>query len=72
MADICRPEKNQWPELVGIKATIAEYIIKKDNPNVENVIVLLAGTGTTKDFRSDRVWLFTNIDGRVVEMPTVG
>ncbi|KAL0540043.1 hypothetical protein IC582_024271 [Cucumis melo] len=72
MADICAPEKNQWPELVGIEATTAEYIIKKDNPKVENVVVLLAGSGTTKDIRFDRVWLFVNIHGIVVERPTVG
>nr|ALD47589.1 serine proteinase inhibitor [Cucumis metuliferus] len=72
MADICPPGKNQWPELVGIKATTAEYIIRKDNPSVEKVIVLLAGTGTTKDIRCDRVWLFVNIEEKVVEIPKVG
>ncbi|KGN50840.1 hypothetical protein Csa_004718 [Cucumis sativus] len=72
MADICPPGKNQWPELVGVKATTAKYIIKKDNPNVENVVVLLAGSGTTEDIRCDRVWVFVNIHDLVVEVPKVG
>lgn len=64
--------KNVWPELVGIKATIAKHIIKKDNPNVERVETILAGSGVTEDLRCDRVRMFVNIAETIVETPRIG
>ena len=64
--------KNMWPELVGIESTIAEYIIRKDNSSVERVDTILAGSGVTKDIRCDRVRMFVNIKGIIVEVPTIG
>ncbi|CAK9323515.1 unnamed protein product [Citrullus colocynthis] len=72
MADFCPPGKNVWPELVGIKATIAKHIIKKDNSNVERVETILAGSGVTKDLRCDRVRMFVNIEEIIVETPRIG
>ena len=63
--------KSSWPELVFIESSIAVHLIKKDNPDVKT-IVLLAGTGGTKDFRHDRVRVFVNINDKVVEVPQVG
>lgn len=61
-----------WPELVGIKSKIGEHIIKKDNPNVERVQTILAGSGVTEDLRCDRVRLFVNIQDVIVEIPRIG
>ena len=64
--------KNRWPELVGIKSTIAEHIIRKHNSNVERVETILAGSAVTEDLRCDRVRMFVNIKGIIVEIPTIG
>lgn len=68
----CLLGKNMWPELVGIKARIAEHIIKKDNSNVERVETHLAGSGVTEDLRCDRVRMFVNIHDHVVQIPRIG
>ncbi|KAI3913587.1 hypothetical protein MKW92_043243 [Papaver armeniacum] len=65
------PGKNSWPELVGFYGETAARIIERENPNV-NAIVLLEGTPTTLDFRCDRVWVFVNEAGKVVQTPTIG
>ncbi|RZC83600.1 hypothetical protein C5167_046386 [Papaver somniferum] len=71
MASECGPGKSSWPELVGFDGETAARIIEREIPNV-NAIVLLEGTPTTLDFRCDRVWVFVNEAGKVVETPTIG
>lgn len=39
---------------------------------MKTIVVLLAGSGVTKDFRQDRVRVFVNINNEVVEVPTIG
>ncbi|XP_047342744.1 proteinase inhibitor-like [Impatiens glandulifera] len=64
------PGKNVWPELVGKHADAAAATIEKENPKVKTII-LPQGSGTTKDFRCDRVWVFVDDHHRVVEVPRI-
>ena len=60
MCLICvRAGKRSWPELVGVKGTVAEATIERENSLV-NAIVVPQGSGVTADFRCDRVWVFYN------------
>ena len=70
MQSICKG-KQRWPELVGVPTKMAEEIIKKENPNIQDVPVLLAGSPVTLDFRCFRVRLFRNILNYVVNEPVV-
>ncbi|KAD3338338.1 hypothetical protein E3N88_33859 [Mikania micrantha] len=62
--------KNSWPELVGADGEAAAATIERQNPRV-NAIVILDGTGTTRDFRCDRVWVWVNSDGVVIRTPII-
>nr|P16231.1 RecName: Full=Wound-induced proteinase inhibitor 1; AltName: Full=Wound-induced proteinase inhibitor I; Flags: Precursor [Solanum peruvianum]AAA34180.1 proteinase inhibitor I precursor [Solanum peruvianum] len=63
--------KQFWPELIGVPALYAKGIIEKENPSITNIPILLNGSPVTKDFRCDRVRLFVNILGDVVQIPRV-
>ncbi|PON95047.1 Proteinase inhibitor [Trema orientale] len=65
------PGKTSWPELKGANGEEAAKTIEQENKNVE-AIVILEGTPVTKDFRCDRVWVWVNDYGTVVEVPRVG
>ena len=62
--------KALWPELVGQKGNVAAAKIEKENPNV-HAIVLPKGSPVTRDFRCDRVWVFINKHGLVVDPPQI-
>ncbi|XP_015167390.1 proteinase inhibitor 1-like [Solanum tuberosum] len=64
--------KLRWPELIGVPAQYAKGIIEKENSLISNVHILLNGSPITLDIRCDRVRLFDNILGYVVDMPVVG
>ncbi|XP_004247655.1 wound-induced proteinase inhibitor 1-like [Solanum lycopersicum] len=63
--------KQFWPELIGVPAKLAKEIIEKENPSISDIPILLNGSPVTMDFRCDRVRLFDNILGYVVQIPTV-
>lgn len=63
--------KNSWPELLGAKGEDAAKKIEKENHNVD-AIVILEGTPVTKDFRCDRVRVWVNTSGIVIEVPRIG
>nr|AAZ08246.1 proteinase inhibitor 1 PPI2C1A [Solanum tuberosum] len=63
--------KLSWPELIGEPTKLAKEIIEKENSLITNVQILLNGSPVTKDFSCNRVRLFDNILGDVVEMPVV-
>ncbi|KAJ9543576.1 hypothetical protein OSB04_023283 [Centaurea solstitialis] len=63
--------KNSWPELVGWKGECAATKIEEENPQL-NVIVLLEGTPVTKDLRCDRVRVWVDCHGIVIQPPTTG
>ncbi|KAK7268794.1 hypothetical protein RIF29_21503 [Crotalaria pallida] len=63
--------KSSWPELVGMKGTVAEATIERENPLVDAIIVL-EGTPVTRDFLCDRVRVWVNTDGIVTQVPHIG
>ncbi|MQL67657.1 hypothetical protein F6Q10_35190 [Streptomyces vinaceus] len=63
--------KQFWPELIGVPAQYAKGIIEKENPSITNIPILLSGSPITLDYLCDRVRLFDNILGFVVQMPVV-
>ncbi|XP_031473454.2 glu S.griseus protease inhibitor-like isoform X1 [Nymphaea colorata] len=70
-ADFCQG-KQSWPELVGQAGEVAEPVIKGQNPFVKDVIIVRNDTKLIENFRCDRVWIFTNPDGTISRIPTVG
>ncbi|PNX97894.1 inhibitor of trypsin and hageman factor [Trifolium pratense] len=63
--------KDSWPELIGVEGKVAAATIEKENPSV-NAIVLLEGTAVTDDFRLDRVRVWVDTYGIVIEVPKIG
>nr|AAA33816.1 proteinase inhibitor I [Solanum tuberosum] len=63
--------KQRWPELIGVPTKLAKGIIEKENSLITNVQILLNGSPVTMDYRSNRVRLFDNILGDVVQIPRV-
>ncbi|XP_049374570.1 wound-induced proteinase inhibitor 1-like [Solanum verrucosum] len=70
--------KQFWPELIGVPTKLAKEIIEKENarvvtenPSINDVPIILNGTPVPADFRCNRVRLFDNILGDVVQIPRV-
>uniref|UniRef100_A0A3Q7I864 Uncharacterized protein n=1 Tax=Solanum lycopersicum TaxID=4081 RepID=A0A3Q7I864_SOLLC len=60
-----------WLELIGVPTKVAKETIEKENPSIADIPILLNGSPVTFDFRCDRVRLFDNVLGYVVQIPTV-
>ncbi|GLT45925.1 hypothetical protein SLA2020_197200 [Shorea laevis] len=69
MAD-CVPV-NVWPELLWANGKAVAATIRRENPNVD-AVVLLDGTPVTRDFRCNRVRVWVNEQGQVTEVPRIG
>lgn len=65
------PGRQEWPELVGVKVSVAALIIKRENAKLEPT-VLLAGSPVTLDYRPYRVRIVKNIEDVVVGIPRTG
>merc|ERR1711976_225740 len=63
--------KEQWPEVVGKTGEEAKAAIQADRPDV-TVEVMNELSPCTMDFRTDRVRVFVNNDGKVVGPPQCG
>ncbi|KAH7665681.1 Proteinase inhibitor I13 potato inhibitor I protein [Dioscorea alata] len=63
--------KSCWPELLGVKGEKAVTTIEEDNDQVKAIIVE-DGSVVTKDFRCDRVWVWVNKEGVVIQVPKIG
>ncbi|KAB2616944.1 proteinase inhibitor [Pyrus ussuriensis x Pyrus communis] len=63
--------KYVWPELIGKLAWEAATIIKKDNPSV-TVLVLKPGFVGLHDFCCNRVYVYTDENGKVFLIPRIG
>lgn len=61
-----------WPKLMGISCEEAKEIIQREDSLLTRVVCLPEGSIVTKDFREDRVWIYTNDDGNVVVVPKIG
>ncbi|XP_049345894.1 proteinase inhibitor 1-like [Solanum verrucosum] len=70
-SDLMCKGKLSWPELIGVPTKLAKEIIEKENSLITNVQILLNGSPVTLDFSCNRVRLFDNILGYVVDMPMV-
>ena len=64
-------QKGQWPEVVGLHSAEAEKVIHADDASI-NIQVLPQGSATTRDFRINRVRVFVNGEGVVVDPPRRG
>ncbi|CAF1605613.1 unnamed protein product [Adineta ricciae] len=64
------PPRN-WPELVGKDGREAVEIIKKDS-GLTNVPIVGPGMMVTMDYRTDRVRVHVDQQGKVASPPTVG
>jgi len=63
--------KETWPEHVGGVGTVVQEAIKKERP--ELTVVLQPELGPcTMDYRTDRVRVFVNNEGKVVSAPNIG
>ncbi|KAG5588047.1 hypothetical protein H5410_048481 [Solanum commersonii] len=63
--------KQRWPELIGVPTKLAKEIIEKENPSINDVPIILNGTPVPLNYRCNRVRLFDNILGDVVQIPLV-
>ncbi|KAJ1409412.1 Proteinase inhibitor I13, potato inhibitor I [Sesbania bispinosa] len=70
MSDDCKG-KSSWPELVGVEGTVAVATIERENPYV-NAIIVPEGSGVTRDFDCERVWVVVDNDGIVKQVPRIG
>lgn len=60
-----------WPQLLGLPAEEAKKILEDLDEGYTVVIVPPSGV-TTKDLRTDRIFLFTNEEGYVARVPRPG
>ncbi|CAL1530892.1 unnamed protein product [Lymnaea stagnalis] len=69
--DPFRADARSWPELVGKTFNEAAKKIKEDYPEAQ-VIQVAENSMVTMDFRLERVRVFVNAAGVVVQPPTTG
>jgi len=63
--------KESWPEHVGKVGTEVQAAIKKEHPEL-NVVLQPELSPCTMDFRTDRVRVFINAEGKVTSAPNIG
>ena len=62
-----------WPECVGMAGEECKKLIEKQAPDlVGNIHVLGADSMVTMDYRTDRVWIWTDDNGVVNKPPMRG
>ena len=65
-------EKNEWPELKGVKKECAEKIISNDRPDLK-IVYGIEGTAYMTAYNKNQVRIVYNADtGLVVEIPKIG
>jgi hypothetical protein len=70
--DIPIAERTDWPELVGETAEEAEATIHELYGEEYAVEVVKYGKPVIGDYRTDRVRLYVNKEGKVLKAPNVG
>ncbi|KAJ6890514.1 inhibitor of trypsin and hageman factor-like isoform X2 [Populus alba x Populus x berolinensis] len=63
--------KSSWPELLGAEGKVAAATIERENPLVDAKIVP-EGSVVPLDFRCDRVWVWVDKRGIVIQVPRIG
>ncbi|CAF1352813.1 unnamed protein product [Rotaria sordida] len=64
-------QQSSWPELVGREGTYAVQYIK-EKTGFTDVFIVLEGSLVTLDYRTDRVRVFVNTKGVVIQIPYIG
>lgn len=64
--------KSSWPELVGTEGATAVTTIKKERPDLAQVVTVPQDAMVTQDYRLDRVRVYIDAEGKVVRPPMVG
>ncbi|CAF1357890.1 unnamed protein product, partial [Rotaria sordida] len=64
-------QQSSWPELVGREGTYAVQYIK-EKTGFTDVLIVLEGSLVTLDYRTDRVRVFVNTKGIVIQTPYIG
>jgi hypothetical protein len=67
-----KEKSSSWPELVGLSGEEAKAILAGLYGDKYMVQVVEFGDPTTMDYRTDRIFLFVDVDGMVMLTPTVG
>jgi hypothetical protein len=63
----------EWPELVGMPAKQAKHWLQEQyGEDAYDIIILDQNSPVTKDLRLNRIRLFVNDDGVIVEIPRTG
>ena len=62
--------KREWPEVVGMTGEEAREIILA--AGIKDVFILPEGSIVTMDYSEDRVRIYVNANGIVVETPRIG
>jgi predicted nucleic acid-binding Zn ribbon protein len=63
----------EWPELVGMPAKQAKHWLQEQyGKDAYDIIILDQNSPVTKDLRLNRIRLFVNDDGVIVEIPRTG
>ncbi|KAK1568639.1 hypothetical protein Q3G72_027000 [Acer saccharum] len=70
MSDNCGG-KGSWPELLGAQGVVAAATIERENPLV-SVEFVPEGSFVTTDFVCNRVRVWVNTDGIVIQTPRIG
>ncbi|OMO78436.1 Proteinase inhibitor I13, potato inhibitor I [Corchorus capsularis] len=63
--------KSSWPELVGENGETAKTTIETKNPYLD-VEVVQQGIPIFLDYRSERVHVFVDEQGKVTDVPKIG
>ena len=66
-------KKSKWPELVGMTGEMAKAQIQTMyGEETYEIVVLLEGSPVTRDYRFNRIRIFTNTEGIVTTTPVIG
>ena len=63
--------KTSWPELVGVDGQDAKTELEEQEPD-KKIILVPEGRMVTMDYRTDRIRLFLDGDGKVARTPIIG
>lgn len=67
-----RPAESAWSKYVGQQADFVVQRIREENPELRLVLAVPTNYMVTLDFRTDRVRVYHDANGRVTRPPKVG
>ena len=57
---------------MGVEGTVAADTIKKENPHITTVSIVVEGSSVTTDYVTTRVRVWVNKNGIVTRVPIIG